>query len=105
MRQASIAALIAFLVAVIATQAVFVRIESNPAYFLDGVEPNTGLLANEAESLEGEERQESAEDGEEQLHRHSKSEQLAAHTLARSGQEVPPKTRRSNLGPLRARAP
>jgi hypothetical protein len=105
MRHTSTAVLIAFLVAVIATQAIFVRVEGSAAHFSDTVESNTGLLANEAESLESEERQESTEDGDEQNHRHSKSERLAAHFAARSGAEVPSKARRSNLGSIRTRAP
>lgn len=105
MKHTSTALLIAFLVAVIATQAVFVRVEDNSAHFSDSVESNSGLLSNEVGSLEGEERPESNEDGDEQFHRHSKSERLVAHIAARSGAEVSRKTRRSNLGPLRTRAP
>ena len=105
MRHTSTAVLIAFLVAVIATQSFFVHAKDNAAHFSNSVESNTGLLANEAESLESEERQESTEDDDEQNHRHSKSERLAAHFAARSGAEVPSKARRSNLGSIRTRAP
>lgn len=105
MRHSSTAVLIVFLVAVIATQAIFVHAKDNAAHFSDSVESNTGLLANEAESLESEERQESTEGGDDQFHRRSKSEQVAAKISAHSGAVVSSKTRRSSLRPLQARAP
>lgn len=105
MRHTSIAVLIAFLVAVIATHSLYVHVDNNPILAFDSMEPNTGLLANEAESVESEERHDSSEDSDEQFHRHSKPEKLVVPCTVESGFEITRKTRRSTLGRSRTRAP
>jgi len=104
-KQTSISVLIAFLVAVIATQAMFVRLDSSLQIPSNSLDPYTGLLALEVESIESEEKQESPDGGGEELVRHSKPEKVTTSGTTAVNADTKTHTSRSDLGTLRTRAP
>lgn len=104
-KQTSISVLIAFLVAAIATQAIFAHLENSPQILSTPLDPHSGLLALDVESIESEEKQESSDGGSEHSIRNSKPEKLATSGPAAVNGDTKPHTSRSDLGALRTRAP